>query len=311
MRYIFTFCFLLLATVAGAQVTSETEVASGLDRVQLPYNRLVHSAGNQIFFGDDGMENHAMDVALSPDKHWIAVMERTSIVFIDTRTDDVGFVLKNNFHPQLRSANNTYSGIRWFDNNGKSEVYWSVVNREDRSFVASAVWDGTKAEFSKLFEYRSDGVADMALPNEILINRESGKDFLYVVLNGNNKVIKQDLATGDTVWVADPGVAPYGITMANNKLYITNWAGRTPLPGDTEIAGIPWGAARVNNKAGGSTREGSVAVIDSKTGIILKELIVGLHPNKIISDSRGRFVYLANSNSDNVMVINTIIDEVM
>lgn len=311
MRYIFTFCFLLLATVAGAQVTSETEVASGLDRVQLPYNRLVHSAGNQIFFGDDGMENHAMDVALSPDKHWIAVMERTSIVFIDTRTDDVGFVLKNNFHPQLRGANNTYSGMRWFDNNGKSEVYWSVVNREDRSFVASAVWDGTKAEFSKLFEYRSDGVADMALPNEILINRESGKDFLYVVLNGNNKVIKQDLATGDTVWVADPGVAPYGITMANNKLYITNWAGRTPLPGDTEIAGIPWGAARVNNKAGGSTREGSVAVIDSKTGIILKELIVGLHPNKIISDSRGRFVYLANSNSDNVMVINTIIDEVM
>ncbi len=311
MRYYFALCFLLFSAIAGAQVTTETEVATGLDRVQLPYNRLVHSAGVQIFFGDDGLENHAMDVALSPDKRWTAVMERTSIVFIDSRTDDVRFVLRNNFHPLLRGANNTYSGIQWFVNNGKTEVYWSVVNREDRSFVASASWDGTTAEFLNLFEYRSDGIADMALPNEILINRESDRNFIYVVLNGNNKVIKQDLATGDTIWVADPGVAPYGIAMAEGKLYVTNWAGRTPLPGDTEVAGIPWGTARVDNKAGGSTREGSVTVIDSKTGIKLKELIVGLHPNEIIADSHGRFVYLTNSNSDNVMVINTMIDEVI
>ena len=47
--------------------------------------------------------------------------------------------------------------------------------------------------------------ARVALPNEILITKESSKEYLYVVLNGNNKVIKQDLATGDTIWVADPG----------------------------------------------------------------------------------------------------------
>ena len=36
-----------------------------------------------------------------------------------------------------------------------------------------------------------------------------------------------------------------------------------PEAGDLEVAGIPWGAARVDNKnAGGATREGSVAVID-------------------------------------------------
>ena len=310
MRYFITLCFLLLSVMAGAQSGTETGVITGSERVQLPYNRFVQSAGKQIFFGDEGMESHALDLALSPDKRWIAVMERTSVVFIDTRTDEVSFVLKNNFHPLLRGANNTYSGIQWFENNGKTEVYWSVVNNDDRSFVASATWDGTKAEFGNLLEYRGDGIADMALPNEILVNRESDRNVIYVVLNGNNKVIKQDLATGDTIWIADPGVAPYGIAMARGKLYVTNWAARTPLPGDTEVAGIPWGKARVDNKAGGSTREGSLTVIDSKTGTKLKELIVGLHPNEIVSDSQGRFVYLTNSNSDNVMVINTLIDEV-
>ena len=125
------------------------------------------------------------------------------------------------------------------------------------------------------------------------------------------KLIKQDFETGDTIWMADPGVAPYGLTMAAGKLYVTNWAGRHPLPGDTEVAGIPWGLARVNNKTGGGTREGSVAIIDPQTGAKIKEVIVGLHPNEIISDKSGRFVYITNSNSDNVSVINTINDEVM
>jgi YVTN family beta-propeller protein len=45
-------------------------------------------------------------------------------------------------------------------------------------------------------------------------------------------------------------------------------------------------------------------------GKIIKEVIVGLHPNEIISDKGGQFVYVTNSNSDNVSVINTGSDEV-
>ncbi len=79
---------------------------------------------------------------------------------------------------------------------------------------------------------------------------------------------------------------------------------------DTDVAGIPWGKARVNNNTGGGTREGSVTVIDPKTGTKIKELLVGLHPNEIISEKQGRYVYVTNSNSDNVTVINTLIDEI-
>ncbi len=280
-------------------------------RVRLPYNRFIQPAGIQIFFGDENLENHAIDAVLSPDGKWLAVMERYSIVFISTSDNKVHYRLPNNDLRVLRGGMNTYSGITWHVNNDTSEIWWSVIAGNKRSYIVSARWDGNSATFGRVFEYRRDSDADMALPNEFLIRRESDKTFLYVVLNGNNNVIKQDFFTGDTIWVTDPGVAPYGIAMASGKLYVSNWAGRHPENGDTDVAGVPWGLARVDNiNAGGATKEGSVAVIDPATGKVLKEILVGLHPNDIISDKSGRFVYVSNASSDNVSVVNTTDDTV-
>ena len=53
-----------------------------------------------------------------------------------------------------------------------------------------------------------------------------------------------------------------------------------------------------------------MTVIDPVSGKIIKEIIVGLHPNEIISDKNGKFVYVTNSNSDNVSVINTANDKI-
>jgi YVTN family beta-propeller protein len=279
-------------------------------QIQLPYNRLIQPAGKQIFFGDASMENHALDAALSPDGKWLAVEERYSVVFISTSDNNVKFILRNIEHKDLRGGMNTYSGIIWHMSDAGPEVYWSAIGTEDRSFVLSARWDGIKAEFGRIFEYERDPESKMALPNEILIAKEPRREVLYVVLNGNNSVIKQNLTSGSIIWTTDPGVAPYGLTMASGKLYVTNWAGRHPSKKDPDVAGVPWGSARVNNEKGGSTREGSVTIINPSNGRILKELVVGLHPNDIISDREGNFVYVTNSNSDNVTVINTATDEI-
>ena len=58
------------------------------------------------------------------------------------------------------------------------EVYWSLVGRNNRSFVASAIWDGVKAEFGRIFEYKPELDAETALPNEILITKEARKRVL-------------------------------------------------------------------------------------------------------------------------------------
>jgi YVTN family beta-propeller protein len=309
MRFLNIILLAILSLATIAQVATDP-VLKNSRQVRLPYNRLIQPAGTQVFFGLEQLENHAMDAALSPDGRWLAVEERYSIVFISTTNNAVKYRLPVNSHPSLMGGSNTYSGIIWYEGKKGPEVYWSMTGVNKKSFVVSAIWNGEKAEFSTVFQYKTENDADLALPNEILIKREAQKEYLYVVLNGNNKVIKQDLITGDTIWVTEPGVAPYGLTMASGKLYVTNWAGRKPVAGDTDVAGVPWGEARVDNKAGGGTREGSVSVINPADGKIIKEIITGLHPNDIVSDLTGKFVYISNSNSDNVSVINTLTDKV-
>jgi YVTN family beta-propeller protein len=280
-------------------------------QIQLPYNRMIQPAGIQIFFGDEKLENHALDAALSPDGKWLAVEERYSIVFISTSDNKVKYTLKNSSHPGIGRGMNTYSGITWRKGADIPEVFWSTSADLRRCYVVSATWDGVKAEFSDLIEFKPVPPARLSLPNEILILKEEGTDYLYTVLNGNNQVVKQELESKNVLWIAKTGVAPYGLTFASGKLYITNWAGRTPDEDDKDVAGVPWGLARVDNsKAGGATREGSVTVLDPANGKLIKEIIVGLHPNEITSDRAGRYVYLTNSSSDNISVISTSNDEI-
>jgi len=250
-----TILFLFITIIIHAQYPAV--IPSNPRQYQLPYNRLIQPAGLQIYFGDEALENHSLDAAISSDGKWLAVEERFSIVFINTTDQKVKFILPNSNNLYLSGGMNTYSGIIWHDGKDGPEVIWSAQGKNNLSYVASATWDGVKAEFGRLLEFKVKPPAKMALPNEILINKESGKEFIYVVLNGNNQVVKQDFATGETVWSTESGVAPYGITMASGKLYVTNWAGRHPESSDKEVAGIPWGVARVNNSTGGGTREGS------------------------------------------------------
>jgi YVTN family beta-propeller protein len=149
----------------------------------------------------------------------------------------------------------------------------------------------------------------MAIPNELLVRKEGSNEYLYVVLNGNNTVVKMDVATKENTWSTRVGEAPFGITAANGKIYVTNWAGSTPASTDTNVAGVPWGKVKVDPRTG-ATREGTISVLDPKSGNIVKEILVGLHPNDVITSNNGKFVFVANANSDNVSVISTSTDQV-
>ncbi len=287
----------------------ESSTLSGNDLpVLMPYNKWIDPAGEQIYFGDKESENHALDCALSPDGKWVAVEGRYSIVIINPATKKIAarFPLKEYFTKE--GLMNTYSGIAWLKTGDGYELFWSAVGK-GQSLVIQAIWNQKKISVLKTFPFLAVKPAGSALPNELLIIDESGSPKLYVVLNGNNTIEKLDVSTGKTIWSVPAGVAPFGITEAGGKLYVSNWAGSVPDKADVDVAGVPWGAAKVDPLTG-ATREGSVSVFDSKTGKLIKEILVGLHPNDIITGNNRKFVYVANANSDMVSVINTQTDVV-
>lgn len=310
MRPVLVLVVLLNSFSLLAQVNDKIPYWNTSSQVELPYDRLIQPAGTQIFFGRLSMENHALDCSLSPDGLWLAVQERTSIVIINTSTNEVVFEYYVKDFPAIHDLANNYSGITWHQVKSRYYVLWSASSRRyNLSYVLKAQWDGEKLEVEDNLTFKAKFPARNAIPNEFLVNYETDKFYIYTVLNGNNQVIKQELNTKDTAWISQTGVAPYGIAMANNKIYITNWGGGTPQKGDKNVAGVPWGLAKVDS-LNGATREGTVTVLNINDGSLVTEIPVGLHPNDIIADEEQKFVFLCNANSDNISVIRTAVDTV-
>lgn len=67
--------------------------------MSMPFNRIIDPAGEQIYFGDEDKENHALDCAASPDGKWLAIEGRFSIVIVEPESKQIvsRFVLKKLF----------------------------------------------------------------------------------------------------------------------------------------------------------------------------------------------------------------------
>ncbi len=271
--------------------------------VMMPYNRLIDPAGKVIRFGDPRFENHSLDAKLVPQSSVLVVEDHYGITLIDTVQSKVIAKWAYNDDQRYRGLMSTYSGIKIWLSGSETHIFWSAADGSHRSYVMQASWDGKKISLQNAFSFSPTAPSPLALPNELLIRTENYKDYLYVVLNGNNQIVKISLDSQKTVWTKPTGVAPYGIASIGKQLFITNWGG--PMPTDTvgkETAGVPYGSTYIDPKTG-ATAAGSVQVIDPSNGDVLKEIPVGLHPNVIIASKDGHFLYVTNANSDNVSVI--------
>ena len=108
------------------------------------------------------------------------------------------------------------------------------------------------------FSYFQWNRHNSAIPNEIEILNEDSGNHLVVVLNGNNQVTKIDINTGEKIWVANVGIAPFGIVRANKKLFVTNWGGGIPDHSDPDVAGVPWGNKNISPQPGQHVKVRSV-----------------------------------------------------
>lgn len=274
--------------------------------VMMPYNRLIDPAGKVVSFGSPDMENHSLDLKQIPGTDLLAVEDRFGIALLDRNRQEI--IARWSYQSDARFKNfmSTYSGIEVVKNGAEIQIFWSAADGNSRrSVVFQAGWDGKKINITNTIDFKAEAPAPLALPNELAVNQENGKSFLYVVLNGNNKLVKIDLATKATVWSVETGAAPYGLVISGNNAFVTNWGGNIPAKNSkAETAGVPYGSVYTDPKTG-ATNSGSVSVINLKEGKTVKNILVGLHPNDLISSKNNEFIYVANSNSDAVSVIST------
>ncbi|GIF26655.1 YVTN family beta-propeller protein [Actinoplanes tereljensis] len=131
---------------------------------------------------------------------------------------------------------------------------------------------------------------------------------VYSAVNGQNRVVAIDTATGTVRQSWAVGIAPRDLAAVGTKLYVSNEGGRPARPGETTINSYntPVPASPVT----AATTTGTLSVIDlADTAAAVRSITVGLHPTALYAKDRTLFV--TNTATNDVSVIDTRRDVVV
>jgi YVTN family beta-propeller protein len=125
---------------------------------------------------------------------------------------------------------------------------------------------------------------------------------LFVALNTWNVVDAVDLATNAAKQI-QVGAFPYTTLTSRDggTVYVSNWGGHLPPSGANTDGHSPV----LVDPATGLPVNGTVSVLNASSLAVIAEIEVGLHPSAMALSPSGDMLYVANSNSDSVSVINT------
>ena len=131
---------------------------------------------------------------------------------------------------------------------------------------------------------------------------------LYAAINGQNTVVALDPTTGAVEQTWNVGIAPRELAFVGSKLYVSDEGGRQAQAGDTTMGS--YGTQVPANGYLGTSTTGTVSVIDTANpSAAVGSIAVGLHPTAMYVKNNALFV--ANTNSDTVSVIDTTKDAVV
>jgi YVTN family beta-propeller protein len=258
----------------------------------VPTNQVLTPAGRQVVFSQ-----RANDCAVSPDGRWLAVKGHSRLLLLSMET---GAVVRD---AALPKAGNSYCGLLWSADG--ATLYTSGINGD--VFIATVKPDGT-ITWADSIPFKPRRPAPNAIPVGMALSANGSR--LYVALNGNNTVAEVDLTTHKVLREMDCEMLPYGVALVGRKLYVTNWGGFRPEPGQPTGPAGRWDSIVIDRRSNASLR-GAVSVVDLEAGKTIRRIEVGKHPSAIVASPRGDRVYVANTSSDTVSVIDTQADRVV
>jgi YVTN family beta-propeller protein len=141
-----------------------------------------------------------------------------------------------------------------------------------------------------------------------LAKNSQGKRLAVVALTFNDEAAVIDLDTKQVVEKVKTGIAPFGtvVNRDSSVAYVSNWGGRFPQAGErTAATGPEANADQVQVDERGVVCSGTVVRIDLASGKVTATIPVGLHPSGLAWDESHQRLYVANSNSDSISVVDT------
>ncbi len=286
---LFLLTSLLCSKAVVAQVTSTYQVGPQPDgSVVVPTNQLVTPAGTQINFN-----GRPLAIAIRPDQKTAAVLNAggsnfttSPVVIIDLTTGSI----KQQFTPgtNTRAA---YDGVLYSADG--THLYFSQDN--GTVTIADVAADGSATLNTQVKIPTTSG----AVNNGSLALSGDGNT-LYVVLNMSNSIGMINLTTNTFSGTIAVQNAPKSIVVVGNTAYVTNEGGRPPRP--NEFSDTSAGTPIPADPQSAASTTGTVSVVNLQNQTIVKTIPVGLHPTAILYANGSIFV--ANSNSDSVSVIN-------
>jgi DNA-binding beta-propeller fold protein YncE len=278
------------------------------DYISTPVNQILTPYGRQIELA--GLRPQAL--ALSPDGKQLLVSGKTNellVIDID-RAEVVSRVAlpgeEQQEPPAAPSANIlnpdrkgqvSFTGLI-FSHDGK-RVYLSNVNGSIKVF---SVDDAGAIQPSHTIPLPAANAPRRKpeIPSGLALSADDAK--LYVCGNLSNQLLEIDTAKGEVTRTWEVGMAPYDVVLADDKAFVSNWAGRRPGPGDLTGPAGRGTEVRVD-PVRHIASEGSVSIVHLAENKVSAELLTGLHASALAVSPDREFVVCANAGSDHLSII--------
>lgn len=136
----------------------------------------------------------------------------------------------------------------------------------------------------------------------------SGRRLAVVALTFNDEAAVVDVDAKEVVARVKTGIAPFSalVSADSSVAWVSNRGGRVPMPGERSAAtGPDPNADKVLVDERGVASSGTVTRIDLLSGKVTATVAVGLHPTGLAWDEVHHRLYVANSNSDSISIMDT------
>ncbi|MGN6244453.1 MAG: phosphoesterase [Motilibacteraceae bacterium] len=294
--------------VAGTGVAAAATDRFGTHRVGdstgqgllLPSNQNIKPIGDRLLV-DNGK---LLASTVSPDGRYLAALTNDraiALTIIDLQQHKILQQAGTSGDADLKISSNNVGQEGPFYTPDGTFLWMPQVNGFDR-FPVNA--DGTVG--APTFLSLPKQGSKSALPTGVAFSADG--TVAYVALNGQNQVAKLDAATGEVLARYDVGNAPRQVRLVGGKLYVSDEAGRPAQPGDPTLNS--YGTQVVADQTTGATTTGTVSVVDvDDASAPVRTIDVGLHPTALLA--HGNVLFVTNTGSDTVSVIDTTKDEVV